>query len=67
VTVHALTAGQGFDMTARRVLHTAAFAPSGPAVPAPPAWSSATLTMSEGRTLQRRLTYSRTLILTREV
>ncbi len=27
VTVHALTAGQGFDMTARRVLHAEAFAP----------------------------------------
>ena len=33
VTVHALTAGQGFDMTARRVLSVDAFAPAGLSLP----------------------------------
>ena len=33
VTVHALTAGQGFDMTARRVLSVDAVAPAGLSLP----------------------------------
>jgi cyanophycinase len=37
VTVHALTAGQGFDMNARRVLQAAGYAPV-TALPAPTAW-----------------------------
>lgn len=47
VTVHALIAGQGFDMTARRVLPVETFKPSSLPVPAPLPWPADTFRPAE--------------------